>query len=227
MSSDDDLTVDPPRPVEVVVPPAADPVGDARREWAEQLVEEAKATGVNLLGPGGLLSDITKRVLETGLEVEMAEHLGYEKHSADGRDGGNSRNGTRSKTVITEVGPVTIDVPRDREGTFDPQLVRKRSRRLEGLDAMILSLCARGMTTGDIEAHLAETYGTTISRETISKITDAVLGEMNEWLVRPLERVYPVVFIDAIHLKVRDGQVANRAFYCAIGVTVDGKGTAA
>jgi transposase-like protein len=153
----------------------------------------------------------------------MAEHLGYDKHAVEGRNGANSRNGTRSKTVITDIGPVTISVPRDRDGSFEPQTVRKRQRRLGGVDAMVLSLCARGLTTGEITAHLAEVYGTELSRETISKITDAVLEEMNDWLLRPLDAVYPVIFIDAIHVKVRDGQVANRAFYVAIGVTVDGR----
>ncbi len=197
--------------------------GEARRVLAEQLVEQAKSDGVALIGPGGLLTDITKRVLETGLEVELTDHLGYEKHSVEGRDGGNSRNGTRQKTVITDVGPVTLDVPRDRAGTFEPALVRKRQRRLAGIDGMVISLCSRGLTTGEISAHLAEVYGTSLSKETISKITDAVVEEMTEWLNRPLERVYLVVFIDAIVVKVRDGQVTNRAFYCAIGVTVDGK----
>jgi hypothetical protein len=222
----DDATVD-VAPVSstggLVLPPPAHLASEARTELAEQLVEQARVEGVSLIGPGGMLSDLTKRVLEAGREVEMNEHLGYEKHATEGRDGGNSRNGTRSKTVLTEVGPVEIDVPRDRAGSFDPLLVRKRQRRLEGLDAMVISLCARGMTTGDIEAHLTETYGNVMSRETISKITDGILEEMSGWLCRPLDRIYPVVFIDAIHLKVRDGQVANRAFYTAIGVTVDGK----
>ena len=226
MTDHDDATVDAvagPAMEEMVLPSPADPLGDARSELAAQLVEQARAEGVSLIGPGGMLADLTKRVLETGLEVEMTEHLGYDKHAAEGRDGGNSRNGTRGKTVITEIGPVDIEVPRDRAGTFDPQLVRKRQRRLEGLDAMVISLCARGMTTGDIEAHLVEVYETRVSRETISKITDGIIEEMSGWLNRPLDRVYPVVFIDAIHVKVRDGQVANRAFYTAIGVTVDGK----
>lgn len=152
----------------------------------------------------------------------MAEHLGYEKHSTDGHHSGNSRNGTRSKTVITEIGPVELSVPRDRAGTFEPQTIRKRQRRLEGVDSMVISLAAKGLTTGEVQAHLVEVFGTEVSRETISKITDAVLEDMAGWLMRPLDRVYPVVFIDAIHVKVRDGQVANRAFYCAIGVTVDG-----
>jgi transposase-like protein len=221
----DDATVDEPEagPEGLVLPPPADPVGDARRELAERLVDQARATGVDLVGPDGLLADITRRVLETGLEVEMSEHLGYERHAPEGRDGGNSRNGTRAKTILTEVGPVKVAVPRDRQGTFEPATVRKRQRRLQGVDAMVISLCAKGLTTGEIQAHLAEVYSAEVSRETISKITDAVLEEMNGWLARPLDRVYPVVFIDAIHVKVRDGQVANRAFYTAIGVTADGK----
>ena len=209
----------------LVLPPSVDPVGDARGELAAQLVEEARATGVSVVGPDGLLADITRRVLETGLEVEMSDHLGYDRHAPEGRDGGNSRNGARSKTVLTEVGPVEIAVPRDRHGSFEPATVRKRQRRLQGVDGMVISLCAKGLTTGEIVAHLAEVYGAEVSRETISKITDAVLEEMSGWLARPLDRVYPVVFIDAIHVKVRDGQVANRAFYTAIGVTVDGNAT--
>lgn len=223
MTADTEATVAPSSSEAPGLPVPVDPVGDARRELADQLVEEARASGVSLVGPGGLLADITKRVLETGLEVEMSEHLGYDKHSVDGHHSGNSRNGTRSKTVITEIGPVALDVPRDRAGTFEPQTVRKRQRRLEGVDAMVISLTAKGLTTGEVQAHLVEVFGTEVSRETISKITDAVLEDMAGWLMRPLDRVYPVVFIDAIHVKVRDGQVANRAFYCAIGVTVDGK----
>ena len=141
----------------------------------------------------------------------MSEHLGYEKHAFEGRDGGNSRNGTRSKTVLTDIGPIDVDVPRDRDGTFEPLTVRKRQRRLEGVDAMVISLCAKGLTTGEIAAHLKRCMARTSRSETISKITDAVLEEMTGWLARPLDRVYPVVFIDAIHVKVRDGQVANRA----------------
>jgi transposase-like protein len=125
--------------------------------------------------------------------------------------------------VITEVGPVDIDVPRDRDSSFEPATVKKRQRRLNGVDSMVISLTAKGLTTGEVQAHLAETYGTDVSRETISKITDRVLDDLAEWQNRPLDRVYPVVFIDAIVVKIRDGQVANRPVYTAIGVTVDGK----
>lgn len=144
---------------------------------AEQLVDQARNAGVDLVGPGGLLGQLTKQVLEAGLEVEMDEHLGYEKHAHEGRNGYNSRNGTRSKTVITEIGPVQIDTPRDRDGTAEPATVKKRQRRLHGVDSMVISLTAKGLTTGEVEAHLMETYGTEISRETISKITDAMLDE--------------------------------------------------
>jgi putative transposase len=193
------------------------------RSLAEQLIDEARADGKSLVGPGGLLSELTKQVLETGLEVEMEEHLGYAKHAAEGRNHGNSRNGTRSKTVITEIGPIELEVPRDRDGSFDPATVRKNQRRLDGVDSMVISLTAKGLTTGEVEAHLAEVYSTNISRETISKITDRVLGELADWQNRPLDRVYPVIFIDAIVVKIRDGQVANRPVYAAIGVTVDGQ----
>lgn len=193
------------------------------RSIAERLVDQARADGVDLVGPGGLLRNLTKQVLETGLEVEMEEHLGHEKDAAEGRNGENSRNGTRSKTVITEVGPVDLDVPRDRDGSFEPKTVKKRQRRLDGVDSMVISLSAKGLTTGEVEAHLMEVYSTEISRETISKFTDRVLDEMADWQNRPLDRVYPVIFIDALVVKIRDGQVANRPVYAAIGVTVDGK----
>ncbi|MFT7602015.1 MAG: putative transposase [Acidimicrobiales bacterium] len=151
-------------------------------------------------------------MLEAGLEVEMEKHLGYDKHSPEGRSSGNSRNGTRSKEVITEVGPVEIATPRDRDGTFDPKTVKKRQRRFGGVDSagstaasglMVISLTAKGLTAGEVQAHLAETYGTEVSRETISKITNRVLEDLADWANRPLDRVYPVVFIDAIVLKIR------------------------
>jgi transposase-like protein len=194
----------------------------ADEELAQQLVDRARAEGVKLTGPGGLLGDLTKRVLEAGLEGEMDGHLGYAKHASEGRDGGNSRNGTRTKTVITDVGPVDVEVPRDRDGSFEPAIVRKHQRRLGGVDDMVLSLSAKGLTTGEISAHLAEVYGTSVSKDTISAITDRVIAELTEWQSRPLDAIYPVVFIDAIFVKIRDGQVANRPIYVAIGVTVDG-----
>jgi putative transposase len=193
------------------------------QQLAQELVDQARAEGVDLIGPGGLLTGLTKTVLETALQAELSEHLGYDKHDPAGRNGGNSRNGTRTKTVLTGVGPVDIEVPRDRDGSFEPQIVRKRQRRLDGIDQIVLSLTARGLTTGEVAAHFAEVYGATVSKDTISRITDKVLEEMTEWQNRPLDKVYPVVFIDAITVKVRDGQVTNRPFYVAIGVTVNGE----
>jgi putative transposase len=194
-----------------------------QQQLAEQLVEQAGAEGSNLVGPDGMLAGLTKNVLETALEAEMSEHLGYDKHQAAGRNGENSRNGTRTKTVQTEVGPVEIEVPRDRDGSFEPGIVKKRQRRLDGIDEIVLSLTARGLTTGEVAAHFADVYGSKVSKDTISKITDKVTEEMTEWCHRPLDRVYPVMFIDAIVVKVRDGQVVNRPVYVAIGVTVNGE----
>jgi putative transposase len=189
---------------------------------AQELVAQARAAGVDLMGPDGLLTGLTKRVLETALEAEISEHLGYEAHDPAGRNGGNSRNGHR-KTVLTGVGPVEIEVPRDRDGSFEPVIVKKRQRRLDSIDQVVLSLTARGLTTGEIAAHFAEIYGASVSKDTISRITDKVIEEMLEWLHRPLDRVYPVIFVDAIVVKIRDGQVVNRPIYVAVGVTVNGE----
>jgi putative transposase len=175
------------------------------------------------VGPNGLLNQLTKHVLETALDAEMTEHLGYDKHDPAGRGSGNSRNGVRSKTVLTEIGPVDIDVPRDVNSSFEPQIVKKRQRRLTGIDEIVLSLTAKGLTTGEIAAHFQDIYGATVSKDTISRITDKVVAEMADWCNRPLEPVYPVVFIDAIHVKIRDGQVTNRPVYVAIGVTCGGE----
>jgi putative transposase len=196
----------------------------AEQQAAAELVRQARERGLSLTGPDGLLKQLTKTVIETALGEEMTEHLGYEKHDPAGAGSGNIRNGTRAKTVLTEgSGPVEIEVPRDRGGTFSPQIVKKRQRRLNGVDQIVLSLYAKGSTTGEISAHFAEIYGASVSRETISRITDKVLEEMNEWSVRPLDAIYAAVFIDAIVVKVRDGQVANRPIYAAIGVSLDGE----
>jgi transposase-like protein len=145
----------------------------------------------------------------------MDDHLGYGKHDPVGRDGGNSRNGRRPKTLLTEAGPVRIEVPRDRDGSFTPRIVAKRQRRLTGVDDLVISLSAKGLTHGEIAAHLAEVYGAEVSKQTISTITDRVVEGMAEWQSRPLDPVYPVVFIDAINVKIRDGQVVNRPIYVA------------
>lgn len=191
------------------------------QQIAEQLLAQANEQGVSLVGPGGLLAGLTKTVLETALEAEMTQHLGYEKHEIT--DSVNARNGTRSKTVLTEIGAVEIEVPRDREGSFEPTIVKKRQRRLDGIDEIVLSLTARGLTTGEVAAHFDDVYGASVSKDTISKIIDKVIAEMTEWQNRPLDRVYPVVFIDAIVVKVRDGQVRNKPFYVAVGVTTAGE----
>ncbi|MFD5065027.1 IS256 family transposase [Streptomyces sp. NPDC058394] len=186
------------------------------------LVDRARSEGLQLTGEGGLLQQLTKRVLESALEGEITDHVGYEKHDPAGKNNGNSRNGTRAKTVLTDVGPVEVKVPRDVAGTFEPQIVRKRQRRLSGVDEMVLSLSAKGLTHGEISAHLAEVYGAEVSKQTISTITDKVMEGMAEWQSRPLDRVYPVLFVDAINVKIRDGQVANRPIYVVMAVTVEG-----
>jgi putative transposase len=214
----------------------SDPVGSRKDEKrsgrqlspeqaaAAAMVAEARARGLELTGPDGLLKLFTKNVLETALNEELTEHIEHERNQADpGRESTNVRNGSRAKTVISDAaGEVAIEVPRDREGTFEPQIVKKRQRRLSDVDEVVLSLYAKGLTTGEISAHFTEIYGASVSKETISRITDKVVAEMTDWAARPLDAVYAAVFIDAIQVKVRDGQVANRPVYAAIGVTVDG-----
>jgi len=187
-----------------------------------ELAERARSQGVDLLGGGGLLQQLTKRVLEAALDQEMDEHLGRGRYARSSESGGNARNGSRSKTLITEVGSVPVQVPRDRHGTFTPSVVAKRQRRLGGIDNLVISLTAKGLTTGEVCAHLQEVYGTEVSKDTISTITDRVLDSLSEWQNRPLDSVYPVVFIDCINVKIRDGQVANRPVYVALAVTCDG-----
>ena len=160
-------------------------------------------------------------MLETALEAELTEHLGHERGGTPMT--ANVRNGTRTKTVLTEIGPVEIEVPRDRDGSFEPVIVPKRKRRLDGIDQIVLSLSARGLTTGEIAAHFDEVYGAKVSKDTISKITEKVAGELAEWSARPLDALYPVIFVDAIVVKVRDGQVRNTAFYVVMGVTTAGE----
>jgi transposase-like protein len=184
------------------------------------LTASARGQGLALLGEGGLLQQLTKRFLEAALDGEMDAHLGYARHERAG--GANARNGKRTKTLLTDVGPVPIQVPRDRDGTFTPSIVAKRQRRFGGIDNLVISLTAKGLTTGEVVAHLGEVYGTEVSKETISTITDRVMDSFSEWQNRPLDPVYPVVFIDCIHVKIRDGQVANRPVYVALAVTCDG-----
>ena len=192
-------------------------------QLAARLVEQARSQGISLVGPDGLLQRVTKLVLEGALEGELTDHLGYSHGDPAGRNGANSRNGTRPKTVLTEVGPVQLAVPRDRDASFEPRIVRKRQRRLVGVEDLVVSLVAKGLTTGEVQAHLAEIYGTEVSRQTISTITDRVLEGLAAWQSRPLDPVYPVLFIDAINVKLRDGQVCNRPIYVALAVTCDGE----
>jgi transposase-like protein len=208
---------------EEAVRPAESSLDTVDEQLIDRLVGRAREGGLQLTGEGGLLAQLTKRLVESALEGELTDHLGYGKHDAEGRDGRNSRNGRRSKTVLTEVGPVEIDVPRDRDGSFEPKIVPKRQRRLSGVDELVLSLSAKGLTTGEVQAHLAEVYGAEVSRQTISTITEKVVEGMAEWQNRPLDPVYPVVFIDAINVKIRDGKVANRPIYVALAVTCEGR----
>jgi transposase-like protein len=189
---------------------------------ADELLGRAQTEGVELLGPDGLLSQVTKAVLERALGEEMTEHLGYEKHDPAGRGSGNSRNGTTGKRLRTEIGGIDLDVPRDRNGSFEPRIVRKGQTRLDGFNDRIIALYARGLSTRDIRAHLREMYDVDVSADLISRVTDAVLEELQEWQSRPLDRVYPVVFIDALTVKIRDGVVTNRPVYLAIGIDCDG-----
>jgi putative transposase len=197
--------------------------GDVERATIREMVKSAKERGLDITGPDGLLKLLTKTVLETALEEEMTEHLGYDKNDPEGRNGGNSRNGTRAKTVISDAaGELTIEVPRDRDASFSPVIVKKRQRRLGDVDKIVLSLYGKGMTTGEISAHFAEIYGVSVSSTVISTITDKVVEEQQSWSSRPLASHYVAVFVDAIHIKVRDGAVTNRPFYAAIGVDLHG-----
>jgi putative transposase len=204
---------------------ASEPAGlsAADEQLLRELTERARAGGLKLTGEGGLLGKLTKMVVEGALEGELDDHLGYSRHDPAGRDGGNSRNGHRVKTVITETGPVEISVPRDRDSSFEPKIVAKRQRRLTGVEDMVISLSAKGLTHGEISAHLQEIYGAEVSKQTITAITGRVMDGMAEWQARPLDPVYAVVFVDAIQVKIREGQVANRPVYLALGVTVDGE----
>ena len=198
--------------------------GDERipDEVIDQLLAGAR-TEEELAGPGGLLAQLTKRLVERAMEVELTDHLGYEPHAEPPGGAGNTRNGTSPKTLITEHGKVPLDAPRDRDGSFQPKIVRKRQRRFQGFDDKILALYSRGLSTRDIEAHLEEIYGVKVGRELISKVTDGVMDDVRAWAARPLEDVYPVIFLDALVLKIREGgSVQRRACYLALGITLEG-----
>lgn len=196
--------------------------GDTEADVVEQLLRQANSSGRQLVGPGGLLTELTQRVLERALDTEMADHLGYEPGDKAGIGSGNSRNGRTRKTVLTDIGRVDITVPRDRIGTFEPAIVRKRQRRLDGLNDAVISLYARGMTVRDIQAHLTDIYGVEVSPDLISKVTDAVAAEITEWQNRPLGSTWAVLFVDALWVKIRDGQVSNRPVYVVVGIDFDG-----
>jgi putative transposase len=193
-------------------------------EQAEALIAQAREHGVELLGERGLLRQMTKAVLERALAEELTDHLGYEVGDPAGQGSGNSRNGYSPKTLLTEAGAVDLEVPRDRNGTHQPRIVRKGQRRIDGIDKIVIGLYAHGMTVRDIQGHLADIYDIDVSPDLISKITDAVIEEVREWQARPLEPVWPVIFLDAIICKVRDaGTVKNKAAHLAVGVDPDGK----
>ena len=200
---------------------------DLRGKLPDELVDELLAgakTEQEVVGPGGLLSQLTKRLVERAMEVELTDHLGYEPHQEPPGGAGNTRNGSTPKTLATEHGPVPIETPRDRQGTFEPKIVRKRQRRFEGFDEKILALYSRGMSTRDIEAHLRELYGVSVGRDLISRVTDAVLEDVKAWQQRPLDDVYPVLFLDAFVVKVRDGgSVQRKACYLALAITMEGR----
>jgi putative transposase len=199
---------------------------DIRRQLPDDVVDELLAgarTEEEIVGPGGVLAQLTRRLVERALEVELTDHVGYERHQEPPGGAANTRNGSTPKRLITEHGEVPIDTPRDRDGSFEPKIVRKRQRRFEGFDEKILALYSRGLSTRDIEAHLRELYGVSIGRDLISRVTDAVMDDARAWQQRPLEDVYPVLFLDAFVLKIREnGSVQRRACYLALGVGMDG-----
>jgi putative transposase len=202
------------------------PVG-VRDRLSDELIDELLAgarTEEEIVGPGGLLADLTRRLVERAMSAELTAHLGYEPHREPPGGSDNARNGTTPKTLVTEHGPVAVKTPRDRNGSFEPKPVRKGQRRFEGFDDQILALYSRGLSTRDIEAHLAEIYGVKVGRDLISSVTDAVIDDVRAWQQRPLDDVYPVIFLDCLVLKIRDGgTVQRRACYLALGITVEGE----
>jgi len=193
-----------------------------RDELLKELLAEYKKPE-DLLGPGGLLKQLTAALVEKALQAEMTEHLGYEKHAVTGRGSGNSRNGKSDKTLKSEAGDMAVEIPRDRNGTFVPQLVKKHETHFDGFDDKIISMYARGMTVREIQGHLKDLYGTEVSPDLISRVTDAVLEEVKGWQNRPLDTVWPIVYLDALVIKVRDqGTVTNKSAFLALGVNMQG-----
>jgi putative transposase len=193
-----------------------------RDELLDELLKDYK-TPEDLTGKNGLLKHLTARLVERALNGELTHHLGYERYDGKGKKTDNSRNGASPKTLKSDLGDITIEVPRDRDGDFEPTLVKKHQRRFTGFDDKIVSMYSRGMTVRDIQGHLKDMYGTEVSPEFISSVTDAVMEEVREWQNRPLSRVYPIMYLDALILKVRDGgRIINKAAYLAIGIDLDG-----
>ena len=197
---------------------------DRQQALLDELLKDFKGDSKDLLGQNGLIKQITKRALESALEGEMTDHLGYHPHAATGKNSGNSRNGRTRKTVKTAEGEISIDVPRDRNGTFEPQIIRKRQRRLEGLDDKIIALYSRGLSTREIQDELTEMYGTEVSPTLISNVTNSVLEDVQAWQARPLDPVFPVLYFDCLFVKSRqDGPVRNKAVYLALGINLQGE----
>jgi putative transposase len=207
--------------------PGGPELGQEPLELSDELLDALLAgasTAQEIAGPDGLLGQLTRRLLNRALEAELTEHLGYPAGQAPPGGAGNARNGKPGKTILTDQGPLRIRSPRDRQGTFEPQIVKKRQARWVGFDDRVISLYARGLTVREIQGHLAEIYATDVSPDLISKITDTVLADAKAWQNRPLERVYPIVYLDALIVKVRDGNtVKNQACYVALGVNLDGE----
>jgi putative transposase len=211
-----------PEETMAIVASDADP-DDLPDELIDELLAGAR-TPEQITGPDGLLQRLTKRLVERAMAAELSEHLGYEYGEAPPGGAGNARNGTTAKTVHTGHGSVRIEQPRDRKGSFEPQIVRKHQRRFDGFDDKIVAMYGRGMSVRDIQAHLRELYGVELGHDLISRVTDAVLDDVREWQARPLEDVYPILFLDALIVKVRDGgAVRNKACYVAIGVNLEGE----
>ncbi len=192
-----------------------------RKERIDELIATSEGS---LIGPNGLVKELTKALVERMLSGEMNHHLGYEKHDVEGYGSGNSRNGKSKKTLKGEAGAMQIEVPRDRNGTFEPKLIEKHQTRFEGFDDKILSMYARGMTVRDIQGHLQEMYGVDVSPSLISDVTNSIQEEVKAWQDRPLEALYPIVYLDALRVKMRhDGKVDNRAVHTAIGINMEGQ----
>lgn len=221
--TDNDMTTT-ADPGEEVITDGAGVAAVVPEELIDAVMSNVDAGGVELLGPDGVLAELTKRILERGLAEELSDHLGYEPGDPAGRGSGNNRNGTTPKKVFTEVGAIDLDIPRDRNGSFEPKLVPKGTTRLAKFNENIVHLYARGMSTRDIRRELGRMYGVEVSPALVSRVTDGILDELNEWQNRPLDAVYPIVYIDALVVKVRtDGTVINRAAYLAVGVDVEGR----